>query len=104
MRQRIGIAQALINDPKLLFLDEPTSGLDPIAHAELRDIIVNVGRQGKNVLLSSHQLSDVWMVCSRVSIIHRGKLLRTGTIGDLTSGEAVEVPAENIQNGAAEKI
>jgi ABC-2 type transport system ATP-binding protein len=104
MRQRIGIAQSLINDPKLLFLDEPTSGLDPIAHAELRDIIVNVGRQGKTVFLSSHQLADVEMVCDRVSIIHRGKLLKSGTISELTSGEAVEIRAENIQNGTLEKI
>jgi ABC-2 type transport system ATP-binding protein len=104
MRQRIGIAQALINDPELLFLDEPTSGLDPIAHAELRDIIVNVGRQGKTVFLSSHQLADVEMVCSRVSIIHRGKLLKSGPISELTLGEAVEIRAENIKNGVVEKL
>lgn len=104
MMQRIGIAQALINDPKLLFLDEPTSGLDPIAHAELRDIIVNVGRQGKTVFLSSHQLPDVEMVCSRVSIIHRGKLLAMGPISELTAGEKVEIQAEGIQNGVLEKL
>ena len=104
MRQRIGIAQALINDPKLLFLDEPTSGLDPIAHAELRDIIVNVGKQGKTVFLSSHQLADVEMVCDRVSIIHRGKLLKSGPINELTAGEAVEIRAENVLNGAVDKI
>jgi ABC-2 type transport system ATP-binding protein len=104
MRQRIGIAQALINDPKLLFLDEPTSGLDPIAHAELRDIIVNVGRQGKTVFLSSHQLADVEMVCSRVSIIHRGKLLKSGPVSEITAGEAVEIRAENIHNGVADQI
>jgi ABC-2 type transport system ATP-binding protein len=91
MRQRIGIAQALINDPKLLFLDEPTSGLDPIAHAELREIIVNVGRQGKTVFLSSHQLPDVELTCSRVAIIHRGKLLTTGKTEELTSGDMVEI-------------
>jgi ABC-2 type transport system ATP-binding protein len=104
MRQRVGIAQALINDPKLLFLDEPTSGLDPIAHAELRDIIVNVGKQGKTVFLSSHQLPDVELVCSRVSIIHRGKLLATGKISDLTAGEKVEIRAEGVLNGTLEKI
>ena len=104
MLQRIGIAQALINDPKLLFLDEPTSGLDPIAHAELRDIIVNVGRQGKTVFLSSHQLPDVEMVCSRVAIIHRGKLLNQGKIADLTSGEKVEIRARGALNGTVAKI
>ena len=104
MRQRVGIAQALINDPKLLFLDEPTSGLDPIAHAELRDIIVNVGKQGKTVFLSSHQLPDVELVCSRVAIIHRGKLLAMGKITDLTSGEKVHIEADGITNGVVEKI
>jgi len=104
MLQRIGIAQALLNDPKLLFLDEPTSGLDPIAHAELRDIIVDVGKQGKTVFLSSHQLPDVELVCSRVAIIHRGKLLTTGPLNELTSGDKVEVRAEAVPGEAAEKI
>src|SRR5438876_5707885 len=104
MLQRIGIAQALINDPKLLFLDEPTSGLDPIAHAELREIIVNVGRQGKTVFLSSHQLPDVEMVCSRIAIIHRGKLLTMGKINELTAGEKVEIRAEGIANGIIKQI
>lgn len=96
MLQRIGIAQALINDPKVLFLDEPTSGLDPIAHAELRDIIVDVGKAGKTVFLSSHQLPDVEMVCSRVAIIHHGKLLATDKLSSLTAGDKVEVRAEGV--------
>ncbi len=104
MLQRIGVAQALINDPQLLFLDEPTSGLDPIAHAELRDIIANVGRQGKTVFLSSHQLPDVELVCSRVAIIHRGKLLATGKIGELTAGEKVEIRADGVRNGVIKQI
>ena len=104
MRQRVGIAQALINDPKLLFLDEPTSGLDPIAHAELRDIIVNVGKQGKTVFLSSHQLNDVELTCNRVSIIHGGKLLTTGTISELTAGEKVQIEANSVVNGTMEKL
>ncbi|MCC6730440.1 MAG: ABC transporter ATP-binding protein [Chthonomonadales bacterium] len=104
MRQRIGIAQALINDPKLLLLDEPTSGLDPIAHAELRDIVANVGRQGKTVFLSSHQLPDVELVCSRVSIIHHGKLLAVGKISELTAGDKVEIRASGVTNGVVEQI
>jgi ABC-2 type transport system ATP-binding protein len=104
MRQRVGIAQALINDPKLLFLDEPTSGLDPIARAELRDVIHKVGKQGKTVFLSSHQLSDVELLCDRVSIIHGGKLLALGKISDLTAGENVEIQAEGMANGAIDKI
>jgi ABC-2 type transport system ATP-binding protein len=106
MRQRTGIAQALINDPKLLFLDEPTSGLDPIAHAELRDIVASLKDEGKTVFLSSHQLADVELICSRVAIIHRGKLLRTGTIRELVAGERTEITVQGKQlaNGMFEKL
>ena len=99
MRQRTGIAQALINDPKLLFLDEPTSGLDPIAHAELRDIVASLKDEGKTVFLSSHQLADVELICSRVAIIHRGKLLKTGTIKELVSGERTEITVQGKNSG-----
>lgn len=106
MRQRTGIAQALINDPKLLFLDEPTSGLDPIAHAELRDIVASLKNEGKTVFLSSHQLADVELICSRVAIIHKGKLLKTGTIRELVSGERTEIVATgaSLVNGTFEKL
>jgi len=83
MLQRVGIAQALINDPDLLFFDEPTSGLDPIAHKDIQDLIVSLRQQGKSVFLSSHQLSDVETVCDRVAIINRGKLVRLGTMEEL---------------------
>jgi len=106
MRQRTGIAQALINDPKVLFLDEPTSGLDPIAHAELRDIVASLKDEGKTVFLSSHQLADVELICTRVAIIHRGKLLTEGTIKDLVSGDFAEVVVQGktLRNGAIDKI
>ena len=106
MRQRTGIAQALINDPKLLFLDEPTSGLDPIAHAELRDIVASLKDEGKTVFLSSHQLADVELICTRVAIIHRGKLLKTGRIHDLISGERTEITVQGseLANGTLEKL
>lgn len=106
MRQRTGIAQALINDPKLLFLDEPTSGLDPIAHAELRDIVASLKDEGKTVFLSSHQLDDVELICSRVAIIHNGKLLRTGTIKELTAGDLTEVTVRGagLADGVLTKI
>lgn len=74
MLQRIGIAQALLNDPELLFLDEPTSGLDPMARIEIRDLIIRLKQQGKTVFLSSHQLLEVELICDRVSILNRGKL------------------------------
>ncbi|HLV79437.1 MAG TPA: ABC transporter ATP-binding protein [Chthonomonadaceae bacterium] len=106
MRQRTGIAQALINDPKLLFLDEPTSGLDPIAHAELRDIVASLRHEGKTVFLSSHQLADVELICTRVAIIHRGKLLKTGTLKELLAGEHTEivVRGESLTNGTVGKL
>ena len=106
MRQRTGIAQALINDPKLLFLDEPTSGLDPIAHSELRDIVGSLRGEGKTVFLSSHQLADVELICTRVAIIHNGKLLVTGTIKELTAGDVTEITVQGggLNNGVLPKL
>ncbi len=91
MLQRVGIAQALINEPKLLFFDEPTSGLDPIAHIDIRDIIQNLRKEGKTVFTSSHQLSDVERICDRVAIIHRGKLMKIGDVDDLLAGSEMEI-------------
>lgn len=104
MLQRIGIAQALINDPKLLILDEPTSGLDPIAHMDIRDLILNLKAQGKTVFLSSHQLSDVEMVCDRVSILNRGKLLKVGQLCELLAGGKVEITVSGLEDSAAGKL
>lgn len=106
MRQRTGIAQALINDPKLLFLDEPTSGLDPIAHAELRDIVASLREEGKTVFLSSHQLADVELICTRVAIIHNGKLLTSGTIRELTAGDRTEITVRGseLSNGSLARL
>ena len=81
MLQRVGIAQALINDPKILFFDEPTSGLDPVAHRDIRDLILHLKSEGRTIFLSSHQLSDVELVCDRVSILHGGKIRRLGPCG-----------------------
>jgi len=95
MRQRVGIAQSLINDPTLLFYDEPTSGLDAIARRDIRDLMLELKRQGKTMFLSSHQLEDVELVCHRASIIHKGKLQVLGTMDELLGGERVEVKLEN---------
>lgn len=100
MLQRVGIAQALINDPQILFFDEPTSGLDPVAHRDIRNLIVHLKSQGRTIFLSSHQLSDVELVCDRVSILNRGKIRRLGTVGDLIAGGNVEIVAENLQANA----
>ena len=83
MQRRIGLAQALINDPDLLILDEPTSGLDPIGTRQIKDIIRTLARRGKTVLLSSHLLADVEDVCDRVCILYGGRQRELGNIADL---------------------
>ncbi|HEX7577047.1 MAG TPA: ABC transporter ATP-binding protein [Verrucomicrobiae bacterium] len=83
MQRRIGLAQALINDPDLVILDEPTSGLDPIGCREVKDLIVALARRGKTVILSSHLLADVEDVCSRVVIYYGGKIQAAGTLKEL---------------------
>lgn len=83
MLQRIGLAQALINDPQLVILDEPMSSLDPIGRRMVRDIIIDLGKRGKTIFFSSHILSDVEMVCDRVAIIIGGRIISVGKIGEL---------------------
>jgi ABC-2 type transport system ATP-binding protein len=83
MQQRVGLAQALINNPDLLILDEPTSGLDPIGRMKVREIIQRLKNQGKTVLFSSHELGEVETVCDRVAILHQGKLKVEGRVNDL---------------------
>lgn len=83
MRQRIGLAQALIPDPKILILDEPTTGLDPIARKEIRDILVRLRNEGKTLLISSHELLEVEMISNRVGILFEGVLQTIGTIQEL---------------------
>jgi ABC-2 type transport system ATP-binding protein len=100
MLQRVGIAQSLVNDPKILFFDEPTSGLDPIAHRDIRDLILHLKNEGRTLFLSSHQLSDVEMVCDRVSILYRGKIRKLGRVDELVAGGHVEVLAENAKTTA----
>lgn len=85
MLQRIGLAQALINDPSLVFLDEPLGGLDPLGRKEMRDIILRLREEGKTVFLCSHILQDIEMVCDRVAIIVDGKILNQGKLQDLVS-------------------
>ena len=85
MQQRIGIAQALINDPDLLILDEPTSGLDPIGRMKVREIIQRLNSAGKTVFFSSHELGEVETVCNRVAILHQGELKCEGRVQDLVA-------------------
>ena len=89
MLQRIGLAQALVHDPELVILDEPMSGLDPIGRKEVRDLILGLRDQGKTVFFSTHIISDVEMICDRVGILARGKMLALGRIEDLVKKHAV---------------
>ena len=101
MLQRIGIGQALIADPKLVILDEPTSALDPIGRRDVRDLIRTLRQRGVAVFLNSHLLSEVEMVCDRVAIIDRGRVVRQGRMAELVSGALeVEVRVE----GASERV
>jgi len=102
MLQRIGIAQALVNDPEIVFMDEPMSGLDPIGRREVRDLLLSLREQGKTVFFSSHILSDVEALCDRAAILSRGKLVKCGTVTELTGIEdsTLEVVAVGIDASA----
>jgi ABC-2 type transport system ATP-binding protein len=106
MLQRIGIAQALVNDPEVVFMDEPMSGLDPIGRREVRDLLLSLRAQGKTVFFSSHILSDVEALCDRAAILSHGKLLRCGTVQELTGHQdaALEVVAVGIDPSALAKF
>jgi len=85
MLQRVGIAQAILHDPKVVFLDEPMSGLDPMGRREVRDLIQQLKTEGKTVFFSTHILSDAEALCDRVAIIHRGQLKGVGAVAELTA-------------------
>jgi ABC-2 type transport system ATP-binding protein len=87
MLQRVGIAQALINDPQIIFLDEPMSGLDPMGRREVRDLILSLKKDGKTVFFSTHILNDVETLCDRVAVVNHGKLIGSGRLSELISQE-----------------
>jgi ABC-type multidrug transport system ATPase subunit len=89
MKQRLGVAAALLKDPPLLMLDEPTNGLDPAGMADMRELIRRLGDEGRTVLLSSHLMNEVEQVCDRVGVIARGKIVAEGTVNDLRGREAL---------------
>jgi ABC-2 type transport system ATP-binding protein len=93
MLQRVGIAQAILHDPRIVFLDEPMSGLDPMGRREVRDLMIQLKREGKTVFFSTHILSDAEALCDRVAIIHKGELQGVGAVAELTSsvGSRVEL-------------
>ena len=100
MLQRIGLAQALIHDPELVILDEPMSGLDPVGRKQVRDLILGLRDQGKTVFFSTHIIPDVEMICDRVGVLAKGKLLATGRVEELvTRGhtQSVEIVCQGIK-------
>ncbi len=106
MMQRLGLAQALINDPELIFLDEPTDGVDPIGRKEIRDILAELKSRQKTIFLNSHLLSEVELITDRVGILNKGRLLREGTVKELTEKKeeyklVVDSTSENIGIGNA---
>lgn len=105
MTRRIGLAQALINDPDLVLLDEPTSGLDPIATRKMKDIIIKLKEQGKTVVMCSHLLPDVQDVCDRVAILHEGELKELGKLDDLLAvQDTTQIQAKGLSPEAEEEI
>jgi len=105
MLQRVGLAQALINDPEIVFLDEPMSGLDPIGRREIRELIASLREQRKTVFMSTHILSDIEALCDEVAILRAGRLAATGNLADLLSQSGEERAYEIVVNSiTAESI
>jgi ABC-2 type transport system ATP-binding protein len=105
MQRRIGLAQALINDPDLIILDEPTSGLDPIGCREVKDLILALARRGKTVILSSHLLADVEDVCDRVVIYYGGKIQAMGTLKELlATPDAIRITTPALPRPTMERV
>jgi ABC-2 type transport system ATP-binding protein len=102
MLQRVGLAQALVNDPEIVFLDEPMSGLDPIGRREVRDLIASLRTEGKTVFMCSHILSDIEVLCDSVAILKRGRLAHAGSLDELRARETSVI--EVIATGADEAL
>ncbi len=105
MMRRIGLAQALINDPELLLLDEPTTGLDPIGIRQMKELLLSLREQGKTILMCSHRLDDVEDVCDRIAILHRGELRELGRVDDLLKiRELTQIRAAGLSREAREEV
>jgi ABC-2 type transport system ATP-binding protein len=105
MTRRIGLAQALINDPELILLDEPTSGLDPIGTRAMKDLIIQLKEQGKTVVLCSHLLADVQDVCDRIGILYQGELKELGRVDSLLKvRDVTDIQASGLSEAAREEI
>ena len=101
MKQRLGVAAALLKDPELLILDEPTNGLDPQGMADMRNLIIQLGQGNRTVLISSHLLNEVELMCSRVGVIQKGRLVAEGTIDELRGAARLTIRAAPIERARA---
>ena len=105
MTRRIGLAQALINDPDLVLLDEPTSGLDPLGTREMKDMILKLRDEGKTVVMCSHLLGDVQDVCDRIAILYQGDLKELGRVDSLLQvSDETSIRAKNLPAAAQDEI
>jgi ABC-2 type transport system ATP-binding protein len=100
MMQRIGLAQSLLNEPKMLFLDEPTDGIDPVGRKEIRDVLMNVKQTGTTIFVNSHLLSEVELISDRVAILRKGELMRIGSTEELTKAPGVYTVQIDVQSAA----
>jgi ABC-2 type transport system ATP-binding protein len=104
MKQRLGLAQALVNDPDYIFLDEPLDGLDPIGRAEIKKVLLDLKKRKKTIIISTHILSDVEEICDEIGIINKGKLIYKGSVKQFCKGKTLEeafvkiISADNKQN------
>lgn len=108
MKQRLGIAQSFFHDPQVIFLDEPTDGVDPVGRKEIRDLLIQLKAEGRTIFVNSHLLGEVEMISDRVAIMHQGRLVREGTVGDLTQQEGSYTiglaPGERFPTQAVERL
>jgi ABC-2 type transport system ATP-binding protein len=104
MLQRVGLAQALIHEPRLLILDEPSDGVDPVGRRQIRDILESLEKKGVTIFLNSHLLVEVELFCRDVAIIHKGKVALQGTVAELTAGSGYKVEAEQVPDNLATEL
>ena len=102
MRQRLGIAQALMHEPEMVLLDEPTDGLDPVGRSQVRSVLTALRDEGKTIFLNSHILQEVELICDRVAILNKGRLMFVGPAGEISTGRSEEIVLELV--GAEEAI
>jgi len=104
MRQRIGLAQALLSNPDILILDEPTTGLDPVARKEMRDMLATLRDQGKTLLISSHELNEVELISDRIAILDRGEMRVSGKLDDLLTDRELTIEVKAFEAAAGSKL